>query len=58
MEVCINMFLTMLLLEMITEYKIIPVNGNNEKINLFEEIFDNQQEQELEDELEFYIDLG
>ena len=39
-------------------YKIIPVNGNNEKINLFEEIFDNQQEQELEDELEFYIDLG
>ena len=45
-------------LEMITEYKIIPVNGNNEKINLFEEIFDNQQEQELEDELEFYIDLG
>lgn len=45
-------------LEMITEYKIIPVNGDNEKINLFEEIFDNQQEQELEDELEFYIDLG
>ncbi len=45
-------------LEMITEYKIIPVNGNNEKINLFEEIFNNQQEQELEDELEFYIDLG
>lgn len=44
-------------LERITEYKIIPVNDNNEKINLFEEIFDNQQEQELEDELEFYIEL-
>lgn len=41
-------------LEMITEYKIIPVNDNNEKINLFKEIFDKQQE----DELEFYIDLG
>ena len=40
-------------LEMITEYKIIPVNDNNEKINLFKEIFDKQQE----DELEFYIDF-
>ena len=34
-------------LETITDYHIVPVDNNNEKINLYEEIFGND-EQELQ----------